>query len=178
MDPRPTGVTFPFFLFFGTYCTSKPFFVLLGDVKITGSGTLCIPGQVCLLSRYSLVLTCVACLETEEQLYPFRARRRLRPRSCLSGKPLVSHLRYSYAFQVLQIRSQCLRHANGNPKFKSFFKYITLRKQLKKLSYRPCGKKREKMFVIFSFFPPNGCRRRNLFFLVANCQHGDRNQLV
>ena len=38
-------------------------------------GTLCIRGQVCLLSRYSLVLTCVVCLEIEEkQLYSFRAR--------------------------------------------------------------------------------------------------------
>ena len=37
--------------------------------------TLYIPGQVCLLSRYSLGLTCVVCLELEnEQLYSFRAR--------------------------------------------------------------------------------------------------------
>ena len=79
-------------------------------VKIMDSGTLCIPGQVCLLSRYSLVLTCVACLEIEEQLYSFRARRRLRPRSCLSGKPLVFHRRY--AFLVLQLRSQCLNPGN------------------------------------------------------------------
>ena len=41
-------------------------------------------------------------LETEE---PLHSRRRLRPRQCLSGKPLVFHLRY--AFEVLQIRSQC-----------------------------------------------------------------------
>ena len=32
--------------------------------------------------------------------------------------------------------------------------------------------------VRFLLFSPNGCRRRNLFFLLANCQHGDRNQLV
>ena len=38
-------------------------------------GTLCIPGHVYLLSRYSLVLTCVVCLEIEEdQRYSFRAR--------------------------------------------------------------------------------------------------------
>ena len=66
----------------------------------------CIPGQVCLSSRYSLIPTFVVCLEIEEeQFYSFHARRRLRPRSCFSGKPLVFHLRY--AFQVLQIRSQC-----------------------------------------------------------------------
>ena len=76
-------------------------------VKIMDSGTLCIPGQVCLLS---LVLTCVACLEIEEQLCSFRARRRLRPRSCLSGKSLVFHL--GCAFQVLQIRSQCQNPGN------------------------------------------------------------------
>ena len=64
-----------------------------------------------ILSRYSLVLTFVCCLLIEEeQLYSFRARRRLRPRSCLSGKPLVFHRRY--AFQVLQIRSQCLNPGN------------------------------------------------------------------
>ena len=44
-------------------------------------------------------------------------------------------------------------------------------------SYRRCGKKEEERFD-FSFFPPNDCRRRNFFFLVANCQHTDRNQLV
>ena len=38
--------------------------------------------------------------------YSFRARRRLRPHSCLSGKPLV------YAFQILQIRSQCQNLGN------------------------------------------------------------------
>ena len=74
------------------------------------SGTICIPGQVCLLSRCSLVLTCVACSEIEEQLYSFRAPGRLRPRSCLSGKPLVFQQRY--AFQVLQVRSQCLHPGN------------------------------------------------------------------
>ena len=53
----------------------------------------------------------VVCLDIEEQLYSFRARRRLRPRSCLSGKPLVFLLRY--AFQVLQIRSQCEKAITG-----------------------------------------------------------------
>ena len=38
-------------------------------------GALCIPEQVCLLSRYSLVLTFVVCIEIEEeQPYPFRVR--------------------------------------------------------------------------------------------------------
>ena len=53
-----------------------------GMVLRSAGGTLCIPGQVCLLSRYSLVLTCLCYLEIEEeQLYPFRARWRLRPSS-------------------------------------------------------------------------------------------------
>ena len=64
-----------------------------------------------LLSRYSLVLTCVVCLDVEEeQLHYFRTRWRLRPSSCLSGKLLVFRLRY--AFQVLQIRSQCPNPGN------------------------------------------------------------------
>ena len=56
-------------------------------------GTLCIPGQVCLLSRYSLVLTYVVRLEIEqeEQLYPFRARGETESQTRGSlGKPLVS----------------------------------------------------------------------------------------
>ena len=37
-----------------------------------------------------MVLTCVVWLERqEEQLYSFHARRRLRPSSCLSGKPKI-----------------------------------------------------------------------------------------
>ena len=48
--------------------------------------------------------------EIEESLYSFRARRGLRPRSCLSGTPLVFLLRY--ALQVLQIRSRCLNPGN------------------------------------------------------------------
>ena len=41
----------------------------------TKVGTLCIHGQVCLSSRYSLVLPCVICLEKEEeQLYSVRER--------------------------------------------------------------------------------------------------------
>ena len=31
---------------------------------------------------------------------------------------------------------------------------------------------------MFIFFFANGCRRRNLFFLVTNCQDDDKNQLV
>ena len=40
------------------------------------------------------------------------------------------------------------------------------------------GKKEKKCLVVSSFFLPDGCRRRNLFSLVASCQHGDRNQPV
>ena len=59
----------------------------------SAGGTLCIPGHVCLSSRYSLVLMCLVCLKKEEeQLYSFRARWRLRPSSYVSGKPLVFHL--------------------------------------------------------------------------------------
>ena len=50
-------------------------------------------------------------LEIEESLYSFQARRRLRPRSYLSGKPLVFH-HLRYAFQVLIIRSQCQNPGN------------------------------------------------------------------
>ena len=76
-------------------------------VKIRACGTPCIPGKDCLLSRYSLVPTCVLCLEIEEeQLYSFHAPWRLRPRLCLARKPLVIHLRD--AFQVLQKETQCL----------------------------------------------------------------------
>ena len=43
----------------------------------------------------TLVLTFVVCLEIEEeQRYSFHARWRLRPRSRLSGKPLVSPSKY------------------------------------------------------------------------------------
>ena len=39
----------------------------------------------------SLLLTCVDCFEIEEeQLYSFQARRRMRPSSCLAGKPWFS----------------------------------------------------------------------------------------
>ena len=60
-----------------------------------------------------------------------------------------------------------------------FFKRIAFKEQPKISSYRRCGKK-EKKCLVFPFSPPtNGCRRRNLFFLVANyCQHAGRNQLV
>ena len=53
-------------------------------VMITDSGTLSIPGQVCLLSRYSLVYSHVLLAYRDRRraaLYSFRARRRLRPRS-------------------------------------------------------------------------------------------------
>ena len=72
--------------------------------------TLCIPGKVCLLSWYSLVLTCVVCLEMkEEQFFSFRARGDEESLASV-GKPLVSHLRY--ASQVLQTRSQYLDAGN------------------------------------------------------------------
>ena len=82
----------------------------------SAGGTLCIPRQVCLLSRYMLVLTCVVCLEIlEEQLYSFRARWRLRSSSCVSGPPKTRHSSTAnarYAIQVAQIRPQCLNSGN------------------------------------------------------------------
>ena len=74
-------------------------------------GTVCIPGQVCLLlRRRSLVLTCVACLQVEEEEEEEEKEEeeeeeeeeegRLRSSPCVSGTPLVFRLRY--AFQVLQ----------------------------------------------------------------------------
>ena len=52
-------------------CTS----LLLLATVVMKVGILCIPGQLCLLSRYSLVLTCVVRLTIEEeQFQSFRAR--------------------------------------------------------------------------------------------------------
>ena len=68
-------------------------------------------------------------------------------------------------------------YANGNAKFKSIFQIYCFKKTAEFFYVPPLWEKKRKRFDFF-FFPPNGCRRRNLFFLVANCQHGDRNQLV
>ena len=60
-----------------------------------------------------LVGTHVCCLlryRRRAALYSFHARRKLGPSSCLSGKPLVFHLKYG--FQALRIRSQCLNPGN------------------------------------------------------------------
>ena len=59
------------------------------------------------------------------------------------------------------------------------FSNTLLKKNSRKFSRTAAvsGEKSEK-YLIFDFPPPHGCRRRNFVFLVANCQHGDRNQLV
>ena len=98
----------------------------ISDIRFTGQqlrlpavikikvGTLCVPRQVFLLGRYSLVLThvCVICLETQENssFIPFvhaRLKAKLVPRR---GNPWFFHLKY--ASQVLQIRSQYLSQDN------------------------------------------------------------------
>ena len=60
---------------------------------------------------------------------------------------------------------------------KVLFQIYCLRRTAGNLRVPPQLEKREKKVSFFSFFP-NSCRRRNLFFLVVNCQHADRNQLV
>ena len=42
----------------------------------------------------------------------------------------------------------------------------------------PLWEKRQKKRVISHFCFSNGCRRRDLFFLVANCHQADKNQLL
>ena len=60
------------------------------------------------------------------------------------------------------------------------FSKILLPKNSRKIPRTDAVGKREKTCLIFFgvFFLLNGCRRCNSFFLVANCQHADRNQLV
>ena len=70
------------------------------------------------------------------------------------------------------------RYANGNAKFKSCFSNVLLSKSSRNNSRTAAVGKKEKNALFIYLFSPNGCRRRNFFFLVANCQHGDRNQLV
>ena len=61
----------------------------------------------------SLVLTCVVCLEMEEdQLLFLSYTRRLRPSSCVSGKPLLFPPKIRLPSIVLQIQSQ--RQDPGN----------------------------------------------------------------
>ena len=67
-------------------------------------------------------------------------------------------------------------YANGNAKSESFFSNVFLSKNNRTFPRTAAaGKKRKKCLFVS---PPNGCRRRKLFFLVANCQDADRNQLV
>ena len=62
---------------------------------------------------------------------------------------------------------------------KVFFSNILLSKNSRKFPRTAAvGKKKEKKVRCFIFYPPNGCRRRKLFFVVTNCQHADRNHLV
>ena len=83
-------------------------------LRSRSGGTLCTPGQVCLLSRYSLRLTCDICLEIEEEQFILSCMAVTESQARASlGKPLVFHLRY--ASQVLQIRSQYLNPGNYRP---------------------------------------------------------------
>ena len=60
---------------------------------------------------------------------------------------------------------------------KIFFSKILLSKNSRKYPRTVAVGKKRKQILDFSSFS-NGCRRRSLFFLVANCQHADKNQLV
>ena len=93
---------------FDVYCNTRGIYQvwymvcrLQASVKIK-VGTLCIPGQVYLLSRYSLVLTCVVCLEEEYSFIPF-VHGEIETKHVRLWKPLVFHLRYGS--QVLQINT-------------------------------------------------------------------------
>ena len=59
---------------------------------------------------------------------------------------------------------------------KSLLKNIAFKEQPKNSSYRRCGKKREKKKNLIFF--PQRLQEEYIFFFVANCVHGDRNQLV
>ena len=75
----------------------------------------------------------------------------------------------------MHVQCSTKTYANGNPKFKSFFQTYCIQITAETFLVPPLWERREKTIV---FFPPNDCRRRNLFFLLANCQHAARNQLV
>ena len=73
-----------------------------------------IPSQVCPLSTFYLLLTCVGCSETENYSFiPFQRDGRLSLGSCLALKPLESRLRC--VFQVIRTRSQYLCPGNYRP---------------------------------------------------------------
>ena len=56
---------------------------------------------------------------------------------------------------------------------------IAFEEQTKILSYRRCGEKIvRKRFVVFFFFFLTAAGGAICFFLVANCQHAKKNQLV
>ena len=65
----------------------------------------------------------------------------------------------------------CKTYADGNAKFKSFFEYIALKKQPKKLSYRRCGGEREKCLIFVSFFPQ---RLQAAQFVFSGCKLSTR----
>ena len=70
-------------------------------------------------------------------------------------------------------------YANGNAKSETFFfKRIGFKEQPKISSYLRCGEKEKKSSIFSFFFPPQRLQAAQFVFLVANCQHGDRNQLV
>ena len=69
--------------------------------------------QVCLLSRFSLVLTCVGCVERRQHLYSFRHDVRMKEGSMPCPEPVVSLLRY--ASQGIQMCSQYLHSGDYRP---------------------------------------------------------------
>ena len=58
------------------------------------------------------------------------------------------------------------------------FNNIAFKEEPKIQSYRRCGKKEKKYSFFFLFYFQRLHRRSNLFFLVANWHHADKNQLV
>ena len=58
-----------------------------------------------------------------------------------------------------------------------FFQKECFQRTAEDILVPPLWEKRGKN-IVFCLLFLNGCRRRNLFFLVASCQHADKNQLV
>ena len=61
---------------------------------------------------------------------------------------------------------------------KVFFQIYRLKKTAEIFLVPPLWEKKRKMFDFFFFFPPTAAGGAICVFLVANCQHGHRNQLV
>ena len=78
------------------------------SVKVMDSGTLCIPGQVCLLSRYSLVLTHTCCLLWDRRADLFLSCRTETETPLVVSLWKLPGFPLTYAFQVPETRLQCL----------------------------------------------------------------------